>query len=374
MTITSTLSGLCGCGEQLLAEKQFAAAAMCFSRAVELAPDTAAAHWGLLLARRQCTEESELYARLAVPIDGDEEYRAALRYADAAQRERWCLIAEAAARINAATERIRRDRAIERGEITPEEAFVQDLEMKKGAMVTVICPVCGRKTALHEKMPDGYCSSCGEKITLQAAQNGELQDTAIAYVDGSVLYAIAVKRSPVDMKLMEAAADKGVTAAARAVAGQELSRDAQKALRYAQIGEKTGDPDCRLYVIAAQLLLKAIPDDRLSDAFTQMVQLKKSGFHTEEADDIYDTIEELLHAKIENHRRKAAVQPSYAGGSSSGASSGSGSQTWAEKDRYIGENFRYGYSSGAAEKIRNDSSLTETQKTEMIDHLYRYGD
>lgn len=93
MTITSTPSGLCGCGEQLLAEKQFAAAAMCFSRAVELAPDTAAAHWGLLLARRQCTEESELYARLAVPIDGDEEYRAALRYADAAQRERWCLIA-----------------------------------------------------------------------------------------------------------------------------------------------------------------------------------------------------------------------------------------------------------------------------------------
>lgn len=62
---------------------------------------------------------------------------------------------------------------------------------------------------------------------------------------------------------------------------------------------------------------------------------------------------------------------SYSG--SSYGSSG-GSLSFSEKEAYIIRNCHGAYSTSAMEKIENDSSLTESQKTELKNHLFHYGD
>ena len=77
-----------------LKEQEFKAASLYFNQILDIDPKNARAFWGLLLADRQCTETSELYMRLSVPINGDRYFKAACEYAAPKQKEEWLEVAD----------------------------------------------------------------------------------------------------------------------------------------------------------------------------------------------------------------------------------------------------------------------------------------
>lgn len=71
-----------------------------------------------------------------------------------------------------------------------------------------------------------------------------------------------------------------------------------------------------------------------------------------------------------------STRSSYSGSSYSGSSYGSssGSMSFSEKEAYIRSHCHSAYSTTAMERIDNDSSLTDSQKEDIKNHLRYYGD
>lgn len=78
----------------------------------------------------------------------------------------------------------------------------------------------------------------------------------------------------------------------------------------------------------------------------------------------------------EKKEYKPEASSGYGSSSSYGGYSGSssGSMSFKEKQDYILHNCHSAYSTTAMEKIENDPNLTASQKAEMKDHLFYYGD
>lgn len=64
----------------------------------------------------------------------------------------------------------------------------------------------------------------------------------------------------------------------------------------------------------------------------------------------------------------------YSGGSGSGYTGGSGGMSFTEKEDYILRNSSSVYTPSAMDNIENDPNLTASQKAELKNHLYYYGD
>ncbi len=194
------------------------------------------------------------------------------------------------------------EKQLETGEKTSEEVFAENVEYAQGNMISLFCSVCGNRISLHEKLSEGYCEFCGEKIALKAALRGEMEKTAIENISGKDLYELATKSGSPRIELVEAAAKKGCVEANRMMAYHYLEENNEKALTFAQAGAKQGDIDCQGYEIALKGILGKITD--AAGAINKLDEYRKKGFATKEAKNVCEKTRETLQIVLNDFRER----------------------------------------------------------------------
>ncbi len=137
-----------------------------------------------------------------------------------------------------------------------EAIFIENAEKYKGEMKSGHCPECGSIIHLHEKMENGYCEFCGEKISFASIRNVNFSQQVIDSMTGEELYNAANKGTHYDERLTLAAAEKDYIPALRKISYSFLADSRAGEMRdFAERGAQLGDIDCKAYLVAAKVLL-----------------------------------------------------------------------------------------------------------------------
>lgn len=222
---------------------------------------------------------------------------------------------------DAITENIRKKKQAQQlagGKITAEEAFSQDVQFARGEMLDLYCTHCGEKIRMHEKVSSAICRICGHEVQFADAKSGKFESSALSRMNGKLLYKLAGEKKYHRDELLRAAATHGNVEANRDLALKAVTeQNFEEALKYAQVGEKHVDPDCRCCVIVCKIGLEKYSD--AEDALSALRKIKRDSLKTEKGKELYDlaikTTEEFIRKKreAEEERRRATsiYVPSY---------------------------------------------------------------
>ncbi len=197
------------------------------------------------------------------------------------------------------------------GTITQEEAFAQDVQFAKGEMKDFYCTHCGAPIRMHEKLTASYCRTCGCSVEIADARSGKYDDTAVAQMDGALLYQLSQEKKYHRDTLLHAAAKKGHLEANRDLALVSVfEQEYDDAIQYARVGEKQNDPDCVCCILACKIGKGKVSD--AEDALEKLQKIGKKNLRTEKGKELYEITETTLQNHIaeqrENARQRAAAE------------------------------------------------------------------
>ncbi len=200
------------------------------------------------------------------------------------------------------------------GSITQEDAFAQDVQFAKGEMKSFYCTHCGSPIRIHEKLSTSFCRICGYAVEIANARSGKFDDTAIAQMDGALLYQLSKEKRYHRETLLHAAAKKGHLEANRDLAlASAFEYEYDDAINYARVGEKQNDPDCMCCMLACKIGKGKA--DNAEDLLAKLRKIGNKNLHTEKGKELYKITETVLQDRIAEQReiqrqRDAAQQAS----------------------------------------------------------------
>ncbi len=129
------------------------------------------------------------------------------------------------------------------------------------AFVDVLCPACAGQLHLCSDIKTAYCTLCGDRISLDDALNGKINEEALNTYTADELYAMA-RDADHNPQLLHAAAEKGsVDANLYIGVGLVSDGDYEEALSYLKVASDAKSPNGMAMYAATLLDVHNDPDE-----------------------------------------------------------------------------------------------------------------